>query len=65
MTHQALVTLDMYRHAVSERMIRVSPDGEDANAATLCLALLDVEPGESGHVRVTMPRWLAKKRGWA
>ena len=63
--HQALATLEMFIHGTGDRSVLVSDDGVRDHALELSLALVEVEPGEGGYARVTMPSWLARKRGWA
>lgn len=63
--HQDIRTLEMFVHATADRSVLVSDDGVRDHAAELSLALVEVEPGEGGYARITMPSWLARKRGWA
>lgn len=57
-----LVEIEMQQHAVTDRAIRVSKDGDDRAAVWLPLAHIEVEPRRRGVVLVTLPSWLAYEK---
>lgn len=56
------VDIEMQQHAITDRAIRVSKDGDDDAAVWLPLAHIDVEPKKRGVVLVTLPSWLALEK---
>lgn len=59
-----LVDLTLQIHAKTANAIRVSDDGDNANAVWLPLSQVEVEETKTeGIVIVTMPEWLAQEKG--
>jgi len=58
-----LVDLQLARHAMTERAIRVSETGDAGRAVWLPLSECEVVKRPGGTVMVTMPEWLALQKG--
>ena len=61
----ALLNLDLFIHARSERAVRVSRDGDLSSSCWLALVHLDVAMKGDKRALVTLPRWLAEQEGLA
>jgi hypothetical protein len=60
-----LFELEMVKHFSTELSIRVSKHGEDSSAVWLPFSEIEVEPKGGRRVLITMPAWLAEKKGLA
>lgn len=63
MSKSGLIDLEVQVHAITERAIRVSDDGEDKNAVWLPLSQIEVENPAKKITTITVPEWLAEQRG--
>ena len=60
-----LVDLDMKMHYQTDKAVHVSLDGNEAKAVWLPRSQIELEAKPKGIVRVTLPEWLAIKKGLA
>ncbi|MGY6709748.1 MAG: hypothetical protein ACXIVF_15620 [Rhizobiaceae bacterium] len=58
-----LVDLTMQMHAMTERAIRVSLDGDDGKAVWLPLSQVEVLRRPRGMVEITCPEHMALEKG--
>lgn len=60
-----ILDLEVQVHAQSERAVKVSADGEEANAVWLPLSQIEIAMKRNGLAEVSMPAWLAVEKGLA
>lgn len=58
-----LVDITVQLHAMTNRAVRVSDDGDDKKAVWLPLSQVEVVKQPRGIAVVTLPEWLALQKG--
>ncbi|MCF3934325.1 hypothetical protein L1787_12990 [Acuticoccus sp. M5D2P5] len=65
MSAPELINIIVQIHAITERAVLVSDDGEEAGATWLPLSHIELENRARGVAEITLPEWLAIERGLA
>ena len=63
MGNSDLLDMTVKLHAMTDRAVRVSDDGDDENAVWLPLSQIEVLKRPGGIAIVTLPEWLALDKG--
>lgn len=58
-----LIDVTVQVHAMTDRAVRVSDDGDDKNAVWLPLSQVEVLKRPRGIALITLPEWLAFEKG--